>query len=254
MNDTTTLAVPADYLGFAARTEEADLYVSYQSKYRHRPKVCEIVTLELVEARSNGEGDLLDVGCSTGNFVSYLHDELPGFAFTGIDLMPQAVAEADAKDLERAQFAVYDLLRGSNNPEGALRTDHFDFVTFQTVVYAFTDVQFKAALQRARQALKPGGFCILFDNFHPFEASYEIIERSIYHPDGHPIHMRPLSLVRRFAGETGFHVDEVLEFHLPPDLLPLPYDPHDLTSYVKGGQIMRGPLSQPFCHMVLRAK
>lgn len=254
------LVVEPDYRGFFLRETEADLYVSYQGKYRAKPKECEKVTLGLIRDRAVGPGRLLDVGCSTGNFVRFLHGELPAFEFTGVDLMPQAIAEANRDRPERTEFHTCDFLRGrdygkdwSASAERPVGDHDFDFVTFQTVVYALTDVQFKAALQRAHDALRPGGFCVLFDLFHPFEGHYQVIEKSVLHPNGHPIYMRPLSQVRDLATGTGFEVAEVRKFTLPSDLLPAPYDPHDLTSYVDGGHIMRGPLSQPFCHVVLKS-
>lgn len=239
------------YHGFVERTTEADLYVSYQDKYRNRPKECERVALKLIRERANLDkpNSLLDIGCSIGNFIALLDRELAGdWRFTGLDLMPQAIEKARRRlEDERIEFNVGDMFTAD-------LAEH-DVITLMTVVYALSDTEFADCLRLCQESLKPGGHLIVFDLFHPWEASYQIVEKSHYHPDGHPLNMRPISYVRQVAEQTGLRVCEFRAFQMPYSL-PKPIDAHDLTSYTvptkDGTLVFRGPLSQQFCHAVFQ--
>lgn len=241
------------YRGFVDRKAEADLYVSYQGRYAVEPKQCERVAATLIRERTlDRAGRWLDIGCSTGNFVSFLTREMPdGWRFDGVDLMPQAINVANSRPLPTAHFHVGDVLTEDLFPD-----ETFDVVSVMTVVYAFSDDEFEACVQTIRRLLTPGGYAVIFDYFHPWEANYEIVERSWYHPEGHPLHLRPISYAREAVQAAGFDVCEIRRFEIPGGLVR-PIDPNDLTSYTlatdEGQFIMRGPLAQPYAHLVLRA-
>ena len=232
------------YHGFADRKVESALYGVLQRRFLNEPKECDVVVgallTELLPA--HGEVWVLDVGCGNGQAVAHLKGVFPDWKFQGIDLRPEAVVEALASVSE--DFYVGDLFQYMIDRAP-------DVIVCQNVTYSFTDEQFTEALTRFRSWLSNGGIVILFDMFTPWEQHLTIIERSLHHPDGHPLTVRPYSQLREVASTAGFGVLEIRPFTYTGGEHWA--DPHDLRSYNHGGLTMRGCFNQPQAHAVLVA-
>ena len=240
------------YRGFRDRSVESALYGVLQRRFLNEPKECDRVVGDLLAELLPGRDDvrLLDVGCGNGQTLRYLergfthfkNGDRVGWRLTGIDIRPEAVSESDGT-VELADLFDYD--------PGGFR----DVIVCQSVTYAFTDEQFSEALARFRSWLAPGGLVILFDMFTPWEQHLTVVERSLHHPDGHLLMVRPYSQLREVASSTGFGVLEIRPFSFKGGRHWA--DPHDLRSYDQGGLTagltMRGCFNQPQAHAVLVA-
>ena len=232
------------YRGFRDRSVESALYGVLQRRFLNEPKECDRVVgdllADLLPAREGVR--LLDVGCGNGQAASHLADRFPSWTFEGIDLRPEAVANADGFSI--GTFEVADLFEYT-----MLTVPHV--IICSSVVYALTDEQFSEAFTRFRKWLDPGGLVILFDMFTPWEQHLTVVERSLHHQDGHLLMVRPYSQLREVASSTGFGVLEIRPFHYTGGEHWA--DPHDLRSYNHEGLTMRGCFNQPQAHAVLVA-
>ena len=66
--------------------------------------------------------DVLDCGCGTGPMIELLHEKYPDKHYTGLDLTPEMIHVAQAKNLSNTEFLVGD---SENLP---FETDSFDAV------------------------------------------------------------------------------------------------------------------------------
>ena len=241
---------PPSYRGFADRGVESALYGVLQRRFLNEPKECDRILGDLLADLLPGREDVwvLDVGCGNGQCIHHLSERFPGWKFEGVDLRQSAISEARAAFMDSQRVALFE-------------RDLFDFeyapqpnpnaIVRQSVTYAFTDEQFAEALHRFRSWLTPGGIAVLFDMFTPWEQRLTVVEKSLHHPDGHLLMVRPYSQLRELATAAGL---EVLEIR------PFSYsggehwsDPHDLRSYNHEGLTMRGCFNQPQAHAVLVA-
>lgn len=105
--------------------------------------------------------DVLDAGCGNGSFSAGLHEE--GFTVSGCDLSPSGVEHAQARwpHLRFAVGSVYDdLLKPFK------RTDPFDaVVALEVIEHLYSPRDF---LDRAREALRPGGLLVLSTPYHGY--------------------------------------------------------------------------------------
>ncbi len=99
------------------------------------------------------KGRLLEVGCSAGFFIEYVHDRLANLSLTGVDISPSAVELAAKRDVQRAQFRVAD---GRSLP---FANGSFDVVYSGHFVEHMVDPV--PALQEQRRVLVPRGMCIV---------------------------------------------------------------------------------------------
>jgi SAM-dependent methyltransferase len=93
-------------------------------------------------------GRLLDVGCSTGYFLNAARLD---FEVQGLELSAWAAGYAR----ERLRLDVHN----AGLEEAELPSEHFDVITLNDVIEHFTDP--KAALQRIKTLLRPGGLLYL---------------------------------------------------------------------------------------------
>jgi 2-polyprenyl-3-methyl-5-hydroxy-6-metoxy-1,4-benzoquinol methylase len=101
-------------------------------------------------------GSLLDVGCGSGIWLTYLARERPALELHGVD--------PDARKLELARRSAaasrLDLHQGSVDDVPAAA---FDVVTILDVLYLVPDDMKSAMLAASLRALKPGGTIVLKD-------------------------------------------------------------------------------------------
>lgn len=233
-----------------------DAYNDYQQKYTSTIRESDRVMLTLVsewlaQNHPSNRPSLLDVGCSTGNFLLHLK-RLCGerLKLTGGDL---AVSSLDAcranPDLAGINFEVLDIT--------ALPESTYDLIVVNAVLYMFMEDQYQSALGSLRKALKPGGAVLVFDFAHEFAQDIEIMEKTSSHPNGLRLCFRPMTKVIASAKAARFSKVEFRPFVLPIDL-PRPADNAEIITYtVKNEQgsrmAFRGTLYQPWCHMIMRA-
>ena len=231
---------PPSYRGFADRGVESALYGVLQRRFLNEPKECDRIVGDLLADLLPGREDvrLLDIGCGNGQCVAHLKGRFPGWRYLGIDLRPEAIAEA-GPTFEVADWFDYD-------PGGPL-----DVIVCSSVTYAFTDEEFEQALDLMHDRLNPGGLVILFDMFTPWEQRLTVVEKSLHHPDGHLLMVRPYSQLRELATAAGLEVLEIRPFSYSGGSHWA--DPHDLRSYNHEGLTMRGCFNQPQAHAVLVA-
>lgn len=228
-------------------------YAEYQKRYAAEPRESDKAMIARIrrildgEVRSGRRPALLDVGCSTGNFLRHLKAAAPGIDLTGGDLVP-AILEKNRRDpaLEGIRFEEVNVLEIG-------RPAAFDVVVANAVLYLLTNEEFERAVASVAAALKPGGRLIGFDWYIPFEQDLAIVERSETHPDGLSIHARPYAFAERVLRSAGFDDVRFDPFEIPIDL-PKPDRPGDMGTYTvrtaAGGRMQfRGALHQPWCFL-----
>lgn len=241
----------AAYLDYVADEAFTSGYLDYQRRYVDRPRESDRVLVRLVDGALAGRpGDVLDLGCSTGNLLRHLRRIRPDLRLTGGDLITSHLEEC-RRDPELAgiAFAEMDALE-----LGGVR--RWDVVVLNAVLYLFTPEQFAAALAGVARVLRPGGALVVFDLFHPFGQELTITEASETHPDGLTLHFRSYRTVERACAAAGLGAPLITPFRIPIDL-PRPADDDEIISFTvpaEGGRLLfRGTLHQPWCHTVVPA-
>ena len=228
-------------------------YSEYQKRYAQRIRESDRVMIDLVRARvidnlrNKQPVSLLDIGCSTGNLLLHMKNQLPGLSLTGGDMVPKILDQCRLDPaLSGVEFKEMNILDLGLN-------ETFDVITANAVVYLFSSDELNLALQNINRALKPGGWFIAFDLFHPLEQDLEVFEKSSTHPNGIMLHLRPYSKV--IAGLERNHLTNTTfrPFSIPVDLAK-PESLDDITSHTimsESGERMlfRGVLYQPWCFL-----
>src|ERR1035438_9492756 len=174
----------ADYHRLVAAAGETQASVRYKS---HRRLVCSYKT----------EGMLLDIGCSSGGFLSTMKGR--GWKLHGIEIEPSTAETARATT--GAEVFVGDVA------DAPFANESFDVITcFDVLEHIYEPT---GLLRRALAWLKPGGiFCTVLPNIDSWEAR---IFRSYWFGlelPRHLVHFSPKSLrfVMEAAGFTELHV------------------------------------------------
>ena len=107
--------------------------------------------LPLVPAR----GRLLDVGCGSGLWLTYLALERPALELHGID--------TDARKLDVASTSLAGKAQLRQTSAIDLPKDQFDCITILDVFYLLSDSAKGELLRACRRALRPGGTVVLKD-------------------------------------------------------------------------------------------
>lgn len=166
----------------------------------------EVLLNKAMRAGPPGPRRALDVGCGAGTYSVVM--ARGGYAVTGLDFMPPALAMAGKTASEAG--ARVELVQGDATAWQAPQP--FDLVLDCGCLHAFGDAQREAYKARLRQWLKPGGHFVLghFGKRHPFD----------WRPMG-PRRWKRERVLALFAGELTFHEDteEVI------DGVPLPVGP-----------------------------
>lgn len=233
-------------------------YSDYQQKYASTIRESDRQMIELVRARvadkleNERPVSLLDIGCSTGNFLLHLKNQIRGLSLMGGDMVPTILEDCRRNPaLSGIDFKEMNLLD--------LNVDEqLDVLTANAVVYLFSQHEFDLTLQNVGRALKPGGWFLAFDFFHPYEQDLEIFEKSKTHPDGIMLHLRPYSKVIASLESNGFTNSTFKPFSIPIDLAK-PESLEDITSHTvksESGERMlfRGTVFQPWCFLATQKK
>jgi SAM-dependent methyltransferase len=245
----------ADYVSDDSfQNKYADYQERYSKKIPERDKLTISLVEELLSIKSTGDSQkLLDIGCSTGNFLFHLSHAIPTLELVGGDAAPLIVekCKADTK-LKHITFEVMDILELDERCK-------FDFVVVNAVLYMMSENEYNQALSSISRVLKSGGWLIGFDFCHPYPQNLTINEVSDSHPTGLDLHFRPFSRVQVAMENVGFGKVEFKPFSIPIDLekgklkTSDEYDFESLNSYTVMTQngdrlLFRGTLFQPWCH------
>jgi SAM-dependent methyltransferase len=241
------------YQSYVSDAAFLDGYNAYQRKYAARIRASDQVLLDMIAALVSARATthdapaLLDIGCSTGNFLLHARRRFPELRLVGGDLAESSLEECRRNpELSGIPFERLDIL---DLPPRR----RFDVVVVNAVLYMMTDAQFQTAIDSIGGILRPSGSVLMFDFFHPFEQHISMIEKSRTHPDGLALSFRPYSLVRPWFAASGYEEPAFQPFQLPIDL-PRPDDDGDIVTYTvrtdAGTRLpFRGTLFQPWCHL-----
>lgn len=253
-----------DYRRYVTDEAWARQYSDYQKRYAVEPresdkKSARLVLSALLEMR-RCKPRILDIGCSTGNFLAHLRAACDAAEITvelvGGDLMVPAIEECQRNPaLAGIQFEVMDVF---DLPP--IRP--FDVIVANAINVYFEPDEYLRALHSIADALAPGGTFIAYEWVFPGDRQQRVIEKSLGHPEGLKFWLRSETFVLDAFSHAGFKGAEVLPFDIPIDL-PKP-EPNgtdaDLMTYtvrdaVTGRRLMyRGALYQPWAHIQARTR
>ena len=76
-------------------------YSEYQDKYKQDARKSDLVAIDLVRQALGGldKGRVLDIACSTGNFLRHLRHAMPGLQLVGADLAHAFIEKCRADKL-----------------------------------------------------------------------------------------------------------------------------------------------------------
>src|SRR5258708_38475470 len=128
---------------FVDRAGVTPAYDEYQGRYADEPRESDKVLLEMVAAAIGGceKPKLLDIGCSTGNFLAHLSSLFPWdrLALVGGDVSPASL-EAVHMAAPYAETRYMNILDMRCHGE-------FDVIVASAVTYHFTDEEYALALR-----------------------------------------------------------------------------------------------------------
>lgn len=230
-------------------------YLEYQKKYSQNPRESDKTLLRLMESadsrlagQTGWAGEVLDIGCSNGNFLKYLVHMHPALRCTGGELFREIIA-SNLQDpyLKNLTFREMDVLWMEEK-------ETFDIVIANAVLFRFTDTQFNAAVRNLAAVLRPGGFFFCFEWVHRFDQLLTITEVTKGQPQGLLLHMRSFENYRAVLGDNGLQNVRFEPFEIPIDLEASDNAEHLGTFTVRtdeGKRLnFRGALHQPWCHVV----
>lgn len=157
--------------------------------------------LNLINSEGNGVGNLLDIGCGTGDFLELALRN--NWRVKGVEPNNNARAIANAKTND----AVISTSRFDQ-----LKLHSFDVITLWHVLEHLPDLENE--IRRLNQLLKPTGkLVIAVPNFKSFDASYYKSNWAAYDTPRHLWHFSQGSIKRLFE-EEGFVLNKILPMKL----------------------------------------
>ncbi len=158
----------------------------------------------LAEIRNKPFETLLDAGCGTAPMISLLSEEYPNAHFTGLDLTPEMIKQAKAKNLQNTEFVVGDC---ENMP---FEDDSFDIVINSQSFHHYPDPQ--AFINEVARVLKPGGMLVLRDNTGSKALMWFVnhIELPLANLAGHgDVAARTIDEVRGYCKTAGLTIEKI---------------------------------------------
>lgn len=148
-------------------------------------------------------GVLLDIGCGTGYFASFMKER--GWNVSGLE------PNEKARDFAGSNFGL-NVFSGTDNPE--LKENHFDCITLWHVLEHFHDPE--KYLSFIHRSLKPGAPCIVaLPNCGSFDAKHYQQHWAAWDVPRHLWHFNTETF-RTFAENNGFKISKVKR--LPADV------------------------------------
>lgn len=255
-----TVAEFRDYKTYVTDPKWAVTYSDYQKRYAITPRESDKVSAKFVRRALDMKRPLpwqpriLDIGCSTGNFLRHLKRIVPGAALYGGDLMAPVIEECRADPtLAGMTFDIMDVFDIPNRIG-------YDTIIANAVNVYFEPDEYLRALRSIAAALRHDGTYIAYEWVFPRDKEQRHVEVSQGHPEGLKFWFRAENTVRYLMLEAGFTDIEIIPFDIPIDM-PKPIQngtDADLATYtvidpVTHRRLMyRGDLYQPWAHIVAR--
>lgn len=154
-------------------------------------------------------GRLLDVGCGSGLWLTYLALERPGLQLEGVDPDPSKLALAATS--KAGQLTLHE---GSADelPEGT-----YDCITILDVLYLMSDADKSAVLAGCFRTLKPGGTLVVKEldtkprwKFAPSALEEFVAVRVVGMTHGERLHFQSVEELTRTVTQVGFRDAEML--------------------------------------------
>ncbi len=114
---------------------------------------------------------ILDVGCATGELVSFLASEIAGGTFTGIDISPKSIKRAQEL-LPHHQFSESNIL---DLPDSW--NESFDIITAVGVLTFFAGEDLEKFWNKALKLLKPKGSVVVLGPLNEFGIDMDLKHR-----------------------------------------------------------------------------
>jgi SAM-dependent methyltransferase len=171
-----------DYKDYTTNDEWSKFYLKYQQKYQDNPRECDKKMAMLVQKAIKQSNmlnpSILDIGCSTGNFLLLLQNVLQNADLHGGDLMSSAIENCRNNiKLNNIKFSVVDVF---DIPEKS----EYDIITAIAVNVYFEPDEYIESLQSICRSLKPGGWFIAYEWVSIDDKEQRIVEKSHGHPNG----------------------------------------------------------------------
>jgi ubiquinone/menaquinone biosynthesis C-methylase UbiE len=235
-------------------------YLEYQKRYSDTPRRSDAFLIHLIESSiqsklSNpqfnfelSELSLIDIGCSTGNFLFHLRRCLPNIKYSGADVFPSIIefCRSDSR-LDGIEFCQLDV---RNMPQ---TQPSYDMIVVNAVLHRFDKCTLRKCIKGLYHLLKPKGTLFLFEFFHEFDQEVEIIEQQSTHPEGARLHFWSYRTIEEMLEQHGFSEVEFHPFKIDIDL-PKPKNPNDTSTYTLKTDAqerlqLRGSILMPWCHL-----
>ena len=194
--------VPQPSLEDLPRYYESEDYISHTSSQRNLfERVYHMVRsymlgskLKLVSQHSRVKGQLLDIGCGTGDFL--LRAKNTGWKVTGIE--PNAQARELAKDKVEDVFDVEHLL--------SLKEQSFDVITLWHVLEHLPKLE--EHLEILQRLIKPGGLLVIaVPNFKSYDAQHYKNYWAAFDVPRHLWHFSKVS-IQKLLGRYNFQMQQ----------------------------------------------
>jgi SAM-dependent methyltransferase len=233
---------------FRSETQLLTSYNDYQTRYADTIRESDKVLLSLL-AKHSGARTLLDIGCSTGNFLAHVRGAFPGLQLTGGDIAESSLAQCRANPkLAGVDIRHMDITQIDGT---------YDIIVSNAVTSIVAEADFERGMASIGRALNRGGAFISWEWMHPFDGqTIEILEKTQHYPDGLWLYFRPYANVRRALAAAGLIDIEFSEFDIPIDL---PFGGYNsVQSYTRNDErgrrmSFRGVLYQPWAFVTARA-
>lgn len=137
-------------------TRSADEAIYLAEDRRERPKQVFVEMADLIAERQwRADTRLLDVGCATGELITYLRDRFPDFRLSGMDISPPMIEVARSRNPE-AEFHCGNVEVADSYPPKTA-----DIVLMSGVLDIFDEA--RPAISNLVQWTAPGGRVIILD-------------------------------------------------------------------------------------------
>ncbi|MCA1063691.1 class I SAM-dependent methyltransferase [Rossellomorea sp. AcN35-11] len=199
-----------------------DLFKGSAGYYsRYRPMYPSSLVRFLVDAFSlNGEQNLLDVGCGTGQLTIRFSDWC--HKLVGIDTEQEMIEEAKRlhQEIRMGQIQWF------NGTLEEFKINHHEPFHLVTIAKAFHWMDREKVLEELYDMIPPGGGVAIIDEYHPtktlqpWQARFHEVVKKWYGPDrraGNSTYTHPVITHEEVLSQSSFH----LEVHTLP--------PHDIT-------------------------
>ncbi len=180
----------------AAKVYETDQGGVYKICRKDYPDVLE-------ELEKEDFSNLLDCGCGPAPMLTLLHRKYPEKHLTGIDLTPEMIEVAKAKNMHGVDFVVGDC------EDLPFANDSFDVIICCQSFHHYPNVQ--NFFNSVFRVLRPGGRLILRDmstKFEPLRWFFNHIEMPIINLTGHgDVHVYSTKEVKKLCDNAGLQLE-----------------------------------------------